>query len=773
MAKENIADIQVELENRFLTYALSTIVSRSLPDVRDGLKPIHRRILYAMSAMGVNETAKFVKSAKIIGEVLGKYHPHGDASTYESMVRMAQDFSLRYPLVDGKGNFGSLDGDPPAAYRYTEGRLHSIATYLLHDLKKETVDFKQNYDNTLKEPVVLPSKAPNLLINGASGIAVGMACSFPSHNLREVNDALIELIDNPDEHSVAQLMKHIKGPDFPTGAIILNTKAEIRKAYEEGVGSVKIRGEWKLENLPRGKQRIIITSIPYAVNKSKMIEKIAEIIIARKLPPLVDIRDESDEAIRVVLEIKANSDSDKVMSYICKHSDLESNFQLNFTCLKPNGEPGRLSLLEICRYFLDFRKEVVTRRLNYELALIDKRLHILAAFAIIFDNLDEALRLIRSSKSRREAHEKISNAFRLDDEQTGAILEIPLYRLVAMEMDKIIAEREEKLKEKKRIEGILRSASKISGVVKEELRELTEKYGDKRKTTIRRIEAVEYNAEDFIQHEDVALVISKNGWLRKLKTLGDPAALKFKENDELLGVLKANTTELAAFFTSRGMVYVQKIYNFPHTRSGFGEPIQNLFKFGDGERTLTMISLNPQDLLAEVRRRIVKKPSKIKSKTAQVSFDFAGDETDSDAIMESLEFMVMSETGYGFRFPASNLTETTKVGRKIMSLKGDDRMIGISLVQGDHVFMAATDGKGLVIPTDQVAKLTGSGMGVKLMKTQDSPVAGFKFVDKKDKITLEFDKGPPKEITVKSVPVYNRGSQGTIIARRKKIINIV
>ena len=772
MAKENISDIQVELENRFLTYALSTIVSRSLPDVRDGLKPIHRRILYAMNAMGVNEAAKFVKSAKIIGEVLGKYHPHGDASTYESMVRMAQDFSLRYPLVDGKGNFGSLDGDPPAAYRYTEGRLHSITTFLLQDLKKETVDFKQNYDNTLKEPVVLPSKVPNLLVNGASGIAVGMACSFPSHNLREVNNALIDLIDNPD-CTIAQLMKHIKGPDFPTGAIILNSRTEIRKAYEEGSGAIKMRGEWKLEDLPRGKQQIILTSIPYGVNKSKMIEKIAEIIIAKKLPPLVDIRDESDEAIRVVLEIKANSDADKVMSYIFKHSDLESNFQVNFTCLKPNGEPGRLSLLEICRYFLDFRKEVVTRRLTYELALIDKRLHILAAFAIIFNNLDKALKLIRSSTSRQEAHEKLAKAFNLDDEQTSAILEIPLYRLVSMEIDKIIAEQKEKLKEKKRIEGILKSAKKIWGVVKEELQEITEKFGDKRKTTIRQIEAVEYNAEDFIQHEDVSLVISKNGWLRKLKTLGDPATLKFKENDELLGVLKANTMELAAFFTSQGTVYVQKIYNLPHTRSGFGEPIQNLFKFGDGEQVLTMRSLNPQVLLAEVRQGIVKKPSRSKAKTAQAAFDFSGDETDSDAIMDSLEFMVVSETGYGFRFPASNLTETTKAGRKIMSLKGDDRMVGISLVQGDHVFMATADGKGLVIPTDQVTKLTGSGMGVKLMKVQDSPIAGFKFVSKKDKITLEFDKGNPKEITVKSVPVYNRGSQGVILAKKKKIINIV
>ncbi|HIE41827.1 MAG TPA: DNA topoisomerase, partial [Nitrospinaceae bacterium] len=368
MEQVKTSDLQDELENRFLTYALSTIVSRSLPDVRDGLKPIHRRILFAMESMGMNAASKHVKSAKIIGEVLGKYHPHGDASTYESMVRMAQDFSMRYPLVDGKGNFGSLDGDSPAAYRYTEGRLTPITAFLLRDIKKDTVDFRANYDNTLKEPVVLPSRIPNLLVNGASGIAVGMACSFPSHNLKEVMGALISLIDTPKQ-TVADIMKFIKGPDFPTGGIILTSKPEIRRGYESGSGAVKIRGIWKTESLPRGKKQIIITEIPYSVNKARMIEKIAEIIIAKKLPPLTDVRDESDEKIRVVLEIKSTSDENKLMSYLYKHTDLETNFQLNFTCLKPNGEPDRLSLLEICQYFLDFRKQVIKRRLNYELVL--------------------------------------------------------------------------------------------------------------------------------------------------------------------------------------------------------------------------------------------------------------------------------------------------------------------------------------------------------------------------------------------------------------------
>ncbi|MBT3923463.1 MAG: DNA topoisomerase IV subunit A [Nitrospina sp.] len=758
MGQEKTSDLQDELEKRFLTYALSTIVSRSLPDVRDGLKPIHRRILFAMDSMGMNAASKHVKSAKIIGEVLGKYHPHGDASTYESMVRMAQDFSMRYPLVDGKGNFGSLDGDSPAAYRYTEGRLTPITSYLLQDIKKDTVDFRPNYDNSLKEPVVLPSRVPNLLINGASGIAVGMACSFPSHNLQEVMAALISLIDSPKQ-TVAHLMKYIKGPDFPTGGIILNSKTEIRKAYETGSGAVKIRGIWKVESLPRGKKQIILKEIPYAVNKARMIEKIAEIIIAKKLPPLTDVRDESDENIRVVLEIKSTADENKVMSYLFKHTDLESNFQLNFTCLKPNGEPARLSLLEICQFFLEFRKQVITRRLNYELALIERRLHLLAGFAAVFNDLEKALKLIRSSKSRKEAHEKLQNQFKLDDEQTNAILEIPLYRLVAMEMEKILQEQKEKLKEQKRIQSILASSKKIWQEVRGELEEIKAKHGDKRVTQIKTIENIEYNAEDFIEHEDVHIVLSQNGWIRKLKNLNDPSGLKFKENDQLLDSLQTNTRNLLALFTSFGIVYVSKVYNLPYTRSGFGEPIQSLFNFGDGEKVIGMLTLSPPSESMN--------PSE--QSEGQILMDFA---KNNKAGGGPSEFMVVSANGFGFRFPLSNLAETTRSGRKIMSLKDNDQMIGFAPVTHKHVFLATVKGKAVVIATDQVTQLTGSGKGVILMKPGDSQVSGFKFVDLKSKITLELDSGNDKVITVKSVRLCNRGSQGVIVSKRKNILKV-
>ncbi len=755
MPKENISDLQEELENRFLTYALSTIVSRSLPDVRDGLKPIHRRILYAMDQMGVSSAAKYVKSAKIIGEVLGKYHPHGDASTYESMVRMAQDFSMRYPLVDGKGNFGSMDGDAPAAYRYTEGKLTPITSHLLADLKKETVDFRSNYDNTLKEPVVLPSGIPNLLVNGASGIAVGMACSFPSHNLREVIRALTDLIENP-EPSVAGMLKHIKGPDFPTGGTLQTSKADLKKAYETGTGAVRIRGTWELEQLPRGRQQIIITSIPYGVNKARMIEKIAEIIIGKKLPPLTDVRDESDEAVRVVLEIKTGADHEKVMSYLVKNTELETQFPINFTCLKPNGEPERLSLLDIGLYFLDFRKQVITRRLNHELAILIRRLHLLEGFALIFNDLDRALALIRSSKSRKEAHEKLKTGFGLDDEQTTAILEIPLYRLVSMEIGKIIAEQKEKTAEKERIEAILKSDRKIWTEVREELENIDKQYGDKRKTAVKgAVELATFNADDFIEHEDVHLVLSENGWIRKLKTLsGDAASLKFKENDAFLTALNLNTRDRVALVTSFGVLYVQKVHNLPYTRSGFGEPVQHLFKFSDGEQVIQMFSLPGEGGVAEEDAK----------KQLQLDFPASGD--------APRECMVATRKGYGFRFQLENIEETTRSGRKIMSLGEGDRLLALLPVSGPQVFLATTLGKGLRLDVEQVSMLSGRGRGVRLMKVGDGELAGFCFVDEKTKVTLALEDGSNRAIRMADVPLYNRGSQGVKVSARKKIVSI-
>src|SRR5512143_3634241 len=363
-----------EVENRFLTYALSTIVSRSLPDVRDGLKPVHRRILYAMWEMGFGPTAKFRKSAAVVGEVLGKFHPHGDQAAYDAMVRMAQDFSLRYPLVEGSGNFGSLDGDPAAAMRYTEARLSRIAEELLAEIDKDTVGFRPNYDNSLKEPVVLPARFPQLLVNGTSGIAVGMSCSFPPHNLSEVIDGLAAMIDNSNIE-VKDLLKYIKGPDFPTGGQILNSKKELREIYQTGSGGIRTRGEYSIEDLPRGKQAVVFTSIPYLVNKAKLLEKIVGLMDDKKLPQVSVARDESTDVIRIVLELKAETNAELVTAYLFKHTDLGATFPVNFTALKPNMEPERLSLKELMRFFLDFRHELTTRRLNFDLRLLKARRH--------------------------------------------------------------------------------------------------------------------------------------------------------------------------------------------------------------------------------------------------------------------------------------------------------------------------------------------------------------------------------------------------------------
>jgi len=534
-----------EVENRFLTYALSTIVSRSLPDVRDGLKPVHRRILFAMWEMGLGPSAKFRKSAAVVGEVLGKFHPHGDQAAYEAMVRMAQVFSLRYPLVEGSGNFGSLDGDPAAAMRYTEARLSQIAEELLVEIDRETVGFRPNYDNSLKEPVVLPARFPQLLANGTSGIAVGMSCSFPPHNLSEVIDGLTAVIDNSNI-DLKDILKLLKGPDFPTAGQILNSKKELKEIYQTGSGAIRVRGEYSVEDLPRGRQAIVFTSIPYQVNKAKVLERLIGLMDDRKLPQVTAVRDESTDVIRLVLELKTESNPELVTAYLFKHTDLESNFPVNFTALKPNMEPERLSLKELMQYFLDFRFEITTKRLNYDLKLLKARLHILKAFEMLYDDLDTAIKLIRKSKSREEAGEKIRKHFKFDDEQTKAILEMQLYKLAGLEIERILKEKAEKTKQKKDIEAILGSQKKIWGLIKTELLEIKEKYGDKRKSVMKAAEDVEFSQEDFIVHEDVTVILTKMGWVRRVKTVGEN--LRFKEGDDLLALLPANTKDNIAIF---------------------------------------------------------------------------------------------------------------------------------------------------------------------------------------------------------------------------------
>ncbi len=740
--------LHAEVESRFLTYALSTIVSRSLPDVRDGLKPVHRRILFAMWEMGLGPTARFRKSAAVVGEVLGKFHPHGDQAAYDAMVRMAQDFSLRYPLVEGSGNFGSLDGDPAAAMRYTEARLSKIAEELLVEIDKETVGFRPNYDNSLKEPVVLPARFPQLLVNGSSGIAVGMSCSFAPHNIGEVIDGLAAMIDNSNIE-VKDLLKFIKGPDFPTGGQILNSKKELKEIYQAGSGAIRVRGEYAVEDLPRGKQAIVFTSIPYMVNKAKLLEKLIGLMEEKKLPQVSAVRDESTDVVRIVLELKAETNADLVTAYIFKHTDLESNFPMNFTALKPNMEPERLSLKEIMRYFLDFRHELTTKRLNYDLKLLKARLHILKAFEVLYDDLDTAIKIIRRAKSREDAAEKLKKHFKLDDEQVKAILDMQLYKLVGLEIERILKEKAEKTKLKKEIETILASQKKIWGLIKTELLEIKEKYGDKRKSVMKAAEDVEFSQEDFIVHEDVTVILTKMGWIRRVKTVGEN--LRFKEGDELLALLPANTRDNIAVFSSAGKVYVTKANDLP-AGSGFGEPVQHLFKFSDGERPVTAMNLAPVFAGAPGEEE--------KGKQAELSLG-----------PREVTAISVSAKGIGFKFDLGQFNSvTTRAGKKFAGVKTGDSIMGVDILDLPNVLFLTSEGKAVVVASKDIPMLSGAGKGVRLVNVKKGDVTLFRAVRKGEQVKVTDEKGKEKTLDLKQYGVMTRGSVGLKAVKAVKFV---
>jgi DNA gyrase subunit A len=508
---------------RYLNYALSVITSRALPDVRDGLKPVQRRILYTMWQQNLTADAKHRKCAKVVGDVMGSYHPHGDAALYETLVRMAQPFALRYPLVDGSGNFGSLDGDPAAAMRYTECRLARISDELLTEIDQETVPFRPNYDGTTEEPVDQPPRLPNLLINGATGIAVGMATNIPPHNLGEICTALIKMIDADMELTSTQLCKYVKGPDFPTGGQLMNTAQEIRDIYKTGSGTIRIRATWEDGPATRGGKTIYITSVPYTVNKAALIERIAEVALSRKLPHLLDVRDLSTDDVRIALELKADANKRMVMAYLYKHTPLQSTFPVNLTCLVPTenplvGKPERLELHEILWQFLHFRLEVVRARLKNELRLLKARIHILEGFEIVFDALDEILKIVRKSDGKADAAEKIMKRFRLDAEQTDAILELKIYRLARLEILVIQQELAARRKRAKESGSVLGRDAEIWKIVRDEIEQVQKTYADPRRSQITgEIPDEEYTADDFIIDEDNVVVVSRDGWVKRQK----------------------------------------------------------------------------------------------------------------------------------------------------------------------------------------------------------------------------------------------------------------
>jgi DNA gyrase subunit A len=753
---DNVA-LHEAAQARYLNYALSVITARALPDVRDGLKPVQRRILYTMWQQNLTADAKHRKCAKVVGDVMGSYHPHGDAALYETLVRMAQPFSLRYPLVDGSGNFGSLDGDSAAAMRYTECRLARISDELLSEIEQTTVHFRPNYDGTKTEPVVLPARIPNLLVNGTTGIAVGMATNVPPHNLGEVCNALVKLLDNEDIGN-AQLCRYIKGPDFPTGGQILNSQEELKQIYKTGQGSIRLRGTWDIGPETRSTKTIYIDSIPYTVNKAQLVERIGEIVLGRKLPQLLDVKDLSTEDVRVAIEMKKDADEKMIMAYLFKHTPLQINVAVNLTCLIPTenpevGRPERLDLKQILWHFLHFRLEVVTKRLEHELAALKKRIHILEGFETVFDALDEIIKIIRKSDGKADSAQKIMARFKLDAEQTDAILELKIYRLARLEILVIRQELEDKRKRARQINALLKDESSRWKLVREELEEISKKYGDKRRTTIASDSGEpEYSADDFIVDEDNVVIVSRDGWVKRQKEVKDLSTTRLREGDAVLAAFAGSTRATCVFFSNFGVAYTSRIIDVPAS-TGYGEPIQKQFKLKDGEKIVGGMSLDPR-AIGDIKPSPKRPDDPPPVHAAAVSSD-----------------------GYALRFGLDPFVEpSTRSGRRYARPAEGAGIVGVARVTGSEVLIAATaDARGILAKADEVNFLSGPGKGVLLIKlAEDDQVLGFiASAGDRDLLTVETSRGAEQTISTAKYEVTGRGGKGRELLQRGQFTRIV
>jgi DNA gyrase subunit A len=760
-------DLRNAAEDRYLAYALSVITSRALPDVRDGLKPVQRRILYAMyQNLRLTAGGRSRKSAAVVGEVLGKYHPHGDVAAYEAMVRMAQPFALRYPLVHGEGNFGSLDGDSPAAMRYTEARLTAIAEELLRDIRHDTVEFRDNYDATLREPIVLPAALPQLLMNGSTGIAVGMATNIPPHNLREVVDALTALIDAPGLQ-VKDLCKYIKGPDFPTGGEILNSRQEIRNLYETGQGAIRLRSQYVVESSGRRKQ-VVVTSVPYATNKASIVEEIAGHIVARRLPQATDVRDESTDVVRIVVEIKQDASPEAVMAYLFKHTGLQVNVNVNLTALVPTGatgvgQPARLNLRDLCRHFLDFRRDVVTRRLQHELRELRERLHILEGFLELFGGLDRAIKIIRESASRAEAQEGLRRAFEIDELQADAILETRLYQLARLEIEKVRTEQREKQKRAAEIERLLKSRKALWKLVSSELQELAKKYGDPRRSVLKAGAELAYDAEAYVVHEDATVVVTRDGWMKRVGEIKDPSSTRVREGDQARWVLRGNTRDSLALLSNFGVAYVMKVNAVPAT-TGYGEPVQSLLNFKDGERIINAVLISPRRAAAETDGG--------DDREAQPELSFAArSRSEGEGSTAAGHWLVATAGGMGF-FCQPDLGETTRSGRRFARTREGDEVLICTPAEGDTITAATRDSKVLSFPAEELPELAGVGRGVILIRLDagDRLVGAVCHPRERPPIAVAEDGG---ERRLQLTELAHRAQKGRRVLKRFKPIDLV
>jgi DNA gyrase subunit A len=749
-------ELHAAAQTRYLNYALSVITSRALPDVRDGLKPVQRRILYTMWQQNLTADVKHRKCAKVVGDVMGNYHPHGDSALYETLVRMAQPFSLRYPLIDGSGNFGSLDGDSAAAMRYTECRLARLSDEILTEIDQDTVPFRPNYDGTRTEPVVLPSRIPNLLINGATGIAVGMATNIPPHNLNEVCTALIKLLAN-SELTSAQLCRYIKGPDFPTGGEMLNSPEELKEIYKTGSGAIRLRATWEVGPVTKSAKTIYITSVPYTVNKSTLVERIADVALSRKLPPLVDVKDLSTDDVRIALELKKDSDEKMVMAYLFKHTPLQNSFIINLTCLIPTenpevGRPERLDLHAILWHFLHFRLEVVTKRLEHELEALRKRVHILQGFEKVFDALDDILKIVRKSEGKADAAHQIIARFELDAEQTDAILELKIYRLARLEILIIRKELEDKRRRMRQISTLLKDEQSRWDIVRVEIEEIQKKYGDARRTSISSDAGeAEYSAEDFIVDEDNVVLLSRDGWVKRQKEVKDVAATRVREGDAVMAALAGSTRSAIVFFSNFGVAYTSRIADVPAS-TGYGEPIQRFFKLKDGERIVAAFSLDPR-----------------------VSGNITPRKEGAEPPVHAL---AVTSDGYSMRFSLEPFAEpSTRSGRRYARAADGAEFVGIARLTGGEILIAATrEARAILCKADEVNFLSGPGRGVILIKlsAESDRVLGFiASTGDRDLMTVETSRGAEQTISTTKYEITGRGGKGRELLQRGQFTRVI
>ena len=755
--------IATEARSRFLRYAMSVVTGRALPDVRDGLKPVQRRILYGMyQDLNLTFDRKAAKSAQIVGKVMGDYHPHGDLALYEAMVRLAQDWIMRVPLVHGEGNFGSVDGDPPAAHRYTEAKLTRAAENLLNELDQETVELRDNYTGSKREPVVLPAQFPNLLVNGTSGIAVGMATNIPPHNMAEVLRACVLLIDHPDA-SIAQLMEKVKGPDFPLGGKIVSDRATLRRIYEEGTGTIKVQAEWKEEDLGRGKSQIVVTSIPYSVDKGELEKTIGGIIEDRKLPQVLGLANETNDkdGMRIVLETKGGTDPNLVLAYLYKHTDLQKTYSYNVTALVP-AEDGQtmvpkdgLSLKDILAHFLKFRLGTVRRRFEFHLRQLRKRIHLLEGFAIIFNALDRAIRMIRESGGKPDAAEKLKAAFKLDDEQTTAILDAQLYKIAQMEIKKILDEPAEKKKEAAKIEAILASEKKLWGVIRDEMEKLLELFPGRRKTRMASDEDVlTFDEEAYIVRENTNVVLTRNGWIKRVGRLTSVETTRVQEGDEVVAVIPGSTLDHVALFADDGTVYTMRINEVPAT-TGYGEPITKFFKLADQVKVVGAVSTDPRFT-----------PADLPAKNDDPAGPF---------------ILVATKNGYVLRTPLTGFrTESTKGGRRFVKLEAGDKVVMVKLVADETgVILASRAGHVIHFRVDQANILAGVGKGVIGIKLEDGDESiGGALVNEArryetNKLVVETESGKNQEFGPLAMKSQNRGGKGDKPGARTKFARVV